>query len=431
MTVALDDRDRELLAGSAGDGAALAMRLVVRAADSLGAERLIPITRAHVDSCLFHGQASLDFVGRLVDGGAQVSVPTTLNVGAVDLLHPELWRGDEATAARGRALMEAYRALGCRPTFTCAPYQLADARPSFGEQVAWGESNAIAFCNSVLGARTERYGDFIDVACAITGRVPDAGLHRTDARRAVLVIRLAADVPAMLRDADVLYPILGIVLGRRAGSRVAALDGLPPDLSEDRLKAICAAAASSGAVAMLHVVGSTPEAPNLEAALQGGAPDEESEVGLAELRAARDELTTARGAPRAPIGAVSLGTPHASLAELRAIADELDGHGDRLASGVELLISTGRDVLGAAEDAGIAERLRDAGAELLVDTCSYLGPILRPSGLPTMTDSAKWAYYAPGNIGAEVIFGSRRECLRSAITGRVWRDEALWGGGER
>jgi predicted aconitase len=430
MTVALDDRDRDLLGGRAGDGAALAMRLVVRAADALGAERLIPITRAHVDSCLYHGQASLDFVRRLVDGRARVSVPTTLNVGAVDLLHPELWRGDEATAARGRALMEAYRELGCRPTFTCAPYQLSDARPALGEQVAWAESNAIAFCNSVLGARTERYGDFIDVACAITGRAPDAGLHRTDGRRAVLVMRLAPDVPATLRDADVLYPVLGIVLGRRAGSRVAALDGLPPNQAEDRLKAICAAAASSGAVAMFHVVGSTPEAPTLHAALQGGQPQEEIEVGLAELRAARDGLTSvegAGGAPTARIGAVSLGTPHASLQELRAIAEELGD--ERVAPGIELLVSTGRDVLAAAEEADIAARLRRAGAELLVDTCSYLGPILRPSDLPTMTDSAKWAYYAPGNIGAEVVFGSRRECLRSAVAGRIWRDEALWGGG--
>jgi predicted aconitase len=425
MPVALDDRDRALLSGDAGEGAALAMRLVVRAAEALGAERLIAITRAHVDSCLDHGQASTDFVRRVLEGGAQVSVPTTLNVGAVDLLHPDLWRGDQATAARGRSLMQSYLQLGCRPTFTCAPYQLADARPALGEQVAWGESNAIAFCNSVLGARTERYGDFIDVACAIAGRVPDAGLHRTAGRRAVLVLRLGADVPPALRDADVLYPVLGIVLGRRAGSRVAAIQGLPPNLTEDRLKAICAAAASSGAVAMFHVVGSTPEAPSLEAAL-GDGEAEASDIGLAELRAARDSLSETGAAVGQPIGAVSLGTPHASLTELRAIADELGAQ--RTAAGVELLVSTGRDVLAAAEEAGIASRLRGAGAELLVDTCSYLGPILRPSPLPTMTNSGKWAYYAPGNIGARVVFGSLRECVRSAVTGRVWRDDGLWGG---
>jgi len=403
------------------------MRLVMRAAEVLGAERLIPITGAHVDSCLYHGEATVDFVERLIGGGAHVSVPTTLNVGAVDLLHPELWRGDPRTAERGRLLMGHYRSLGCQPTYTCAPYQLAAARPAFGEQVAWAESNAIVFCNSVLGARTERYGDFTDIACAITGRVPDAGLHRTDARRAVLVMRLGADVPAALLDDDSLYPVLGIVLGRRAGSRVSVIDGLPPGIPEERLKALGAAAASSGAVAMFHAVGSTPEAPTLEAALQGTEPEEIAEVDMAELRAARDELTTATaGAPvGTQVGTVSLGTPHASLAELRAVERELAGA--RPAPGVELLVSTARTLLEAAEEEGLAGRLRALGVELLVDTCSYIAPVLRPSPLPAMTDSGKWAFYAPANIGVEVVFGSLRECVRSAVEGRVWRDTDHWG----
>jgi predicted aconitase len=424
MAVALDDRDRALLAGEQGAGAALAMRLVLRAAEALDAPRLIPITRAHVDSCLYHGQATLDFVDRLREGGARVSVPTTLNVGTLDLLHPELWRGDPETAVRGRRLMEAYRELGCRPTFTCAPYQLPDARPGLGEQVAWAESNAIVFCNAVLGARTERYGDFTDIACAITGRVPDAGLHRTDARRAALVLRIGPDVPDRLLQADAFYPVLGVVLGRRAGGRVAAITGLPPNLSEDRLKAVGAAAASSGAVAMFHAVGSTPEAATLDEATQGSSPPEAT-ISLAELRAARDALTSAgEVVPGAPIGAVSLGTPHASLAELEGIAAALDGA--RVAAGLELLVSTARDVLAVAEERGLAARLRDAGVELLVDTCSYLGPILRPTPLPVMTDSGKWAWYAPANIGASVVFGSREECLRSAVGGRLWRDADLW-----
>jgi predicted aconitase len=426
VAVALDDRDRALLDGEGGPGAALAMRLVLLAAEALEADRLIPITRVHVDSCLYHGQATLDFAQRLIDGGARVAVPTTLNVGTLDLLHPELWHGSPDVAERGRRLMEAYRGLGCRPTFTCAPYQLPDVRPALGEQVAWAESNAIVFCNSVLGARTERYGDFTDIACAITGRVPDAGLHRTDARRAVMVIKPAADVPRPLLEADALYPVLGIVLGRRAGSRVAALDGFPR-LTEDQLKAIGAAAASSGSVAMFHVVGSTPEATSLGAALGGRQPQETVEVGLGELRAARDGLSTSRGVhPGDPIGAVSLGTPHASLAELSAIADELAG--ERVAPGVELVVSTARATLVLAEHQGIAARLRHSGVEILVDTCTYLAPILRPSALPVMTDSAKWAYYAPGNIGAQVVFGSRTECLRSAVSGRLLRDPTLWGG---
>jgi predicted aconitase len=397
------------------------MRLVVRAAEVLHADRLIPITGAHVDSCLYHGRATLDFVDRLVDGEARVRVPTTLNVGSVDLLHPELWRGDARLADRGRQLMERYRALGCRPTFTCAPYQLADGRPGFGDHVAWGESNAIVFANSVLGARTNRYGDFMDVAAAVTGRVPDAGLHRSQDRRAGVVLRLADDVPEALRADDSLYPVLGIVVGRLAGALVPAVVGLPPGQSEDRLKALGAAAASSGSVALVHVVGSTPEAPTMAEALAGAEPEAEVVIHLADLRAARDELG---GAAAGAIGAVSLGTPHASADELAAIADLLEGR--RVADSVELVVATSRDLLDDAEADGVAGRLRDAGAEILVDTCTYISPILRAPAGPVMTDSGKWAFYAPANIGAEVVLGTRRECVESAVAGRVVRDADWW-----
>jgi predicted aconitase len=240
------------------------------------------------------------------------------------------------------------------------------------------------------------------------------------------VLRIGPDVSRALLDDDAFYPVLGTALGLRAGSRVAAIDGLPPGLSEDRLKAVGAAAASSGAVAMFHAVGSTPEAPTLEAALGERPPEKEADLGLAELRAARDTLTSAVGAAEGErIGSVSLGTPHASLGELRAIADELDGR--HVHPEVELLVSTSRDILAAGEADGTAPRLGDAGVELLVDTCSYLGPILRPTPLPVMTDSAKWAWYAPANIGARVVFGSRRECIESAVSGRIRRDRGLWG----
>ncbi len=414
MPVALDDRDRAFLAGEFGEGAAFAMRLVVAAAEALGAPRLIPIVGAHVDSCLYHGEASIDFVERLVAGGARVSVPTTLNVGALDLVHPGLWRGDPAVAERGRLLMDRYRTLGCRPTYTCAPYQLPWARPRLGEQVAWAESNAIVFCNSVLGARTNRYGDFIDVAGATTGRVPFAGLHREDARRARLVLRLADDIPY-----DSLMPsLLGIALGRHAGSGVAVLEGLSADLGEDGLKAIGAAAASSGAVAMFHVVGLTPEAPTLAAALGGAEPEAVETITRAELRAIRDELSGV--AHDAALRGVAIGTPHASLAQLREV--------DRLLGGrrpvVELVVSTARDV--AAADRELVERLEAAGVTLLFDTCSYVSPVFAAGEGVVMTDSGKWAYYAPATIGAASVIGSTEDCIASALTGRVMRGSSAW-----
>lgn len=144
-----------MLEGGQGPGVAMAMRVVVAVAGVRGATELVEISGAHVDSCLYHGRAGLDFATRLVELGASVRVPTTLNVGSLDLLHPATvlrrTAHEQEVSAGGRALMDAYVALGARPTWTCAPYQM-DARPGLGEHVAWAESNAIAFANSVPGS---------------------------------------------------------------------------------------------------------------------------------------------------------------------------------------------------------------------------------------------------------------------------------------
>ena len=128
--------------------------------------------------------------------GGKVRVPTTLNVGSVDLIHPELFRGDKEHGENGARLMRAHVELGCAPTFTCAPYQTA-YRPRFGAQIAWGESNAIAFANSVIGARTNRYGDFIDLSCAMTGRAPEYGLHLEENRAARALVEVQS-IPGRL-----------------------------------------------------------------------------------------------------------------------------------------------------------------------------------------------------------------------------------------
>jgi predicted aconitase len=413
----LTDDERAMLAGDRGPAARTAMRILLQVAAALDAPRFVEISAAHVDGCLYQGPAGLDFAERLAAEGAAVAVPTTLNVGALDLLHPGLVRTDPETAAAARRLMELYEAMGCRPTWTCAPYQFPEARPAPGQQVAWAESNAIVFANSVLGARTERYGDFLDICAAITGRAPFVGLHTDEGRRAGLVLRLEG-IPRRLLDEDACYPVLGHVVGREAGTRVPAIVGLPTGTSEDRLKALGAAAASSGAVAMFHAVGVTPEAPTLEAATGGSAVPEVA-VTADVLRAAREELTTT---DRTELAAVAVGTPHASAAELDRLARLLSGA--RVA--VEFYVHTSRAVLREAERRGTARALAAAGVQVVTDTCTYLTPIIRNPDGAVMTDSAKWAWYAPGNLGVEVVFGSLEECVRSALLGRVWRDEALW-----
>ncbi len=416
MPVELTESDRSFLRGERGEAAALAMRIVVEMAGVSGAGRLIGVASAHVDGCLYHGIAGLEFAERLVAGDARVAVPTTLNVGALDLLHPDRYRGDPGMAANARRQMDAYVAMGCRPTWTCAPYQLPE-RPAFGQHVAWAESNAIVFCNSVLGARTDRYGDFIDICAALTGRVPFAGLHRDEARRAGLVVTLEG-ISERLLASDALYPVLGHVLGREARSEVAAIVGLPADTSEDRMKALGAAAASSGSVAMVHAVGITPEAPTLEAAT-GGEEVRELRVTTARLRASRDELST--DAPER-LGAVSVGTPHASLAELERLAGLLGT--DEVA--VPLYVNVGREVLAEADGRGLVPRLESLGVRVVSDTCTYISPVMDEVNGSVMTDSAKWAWYAPANLGVGVVIGGLEECVRSAVAGRVLLDETLW-----
>jgi len=412
--------EQALLEGDGGPALHLAMRVLVAMAGVAGAKRLIPISSAHIDSCLYHGAVGLDFAERLAAGGGRVAVPTTLNVSALDLLHPEIVRLPVAERNRARRQMDAYVGLGCQPTWTCAPYQLP-GRPSLGQHIAWAESNAIVFANSVLGARTGRYGDFVDICAALTGRVPLAGLHRDEERRARLVVHVEGVADEAFAH-DELYALLGHLLGGVAGPDVAAILGLPAHVNEDQLKALGAAAASSGAVALCHVVGVTPEAPTLAACLAGDGV-REVRLGPADLRRAWAELSTADDG--APLAAVSLGTPHLSLAEFERLTPLLAA--TQPATGVTVYVSTGRGVVAEIEARGWDEVYRRPGIQLVADTCTYITPILDVApGSVVMTNAAKWAWYAPGNLGVSVAYGTLEDCLRSAAAGRVMRDLPEW-----
>lgn len=407
-----------MLNGDRGAGAAMAMRIVSAYATAMGASRLRSISGAHIDGCLFGGLAGLEFAERLVDGGAEVTVPSSLNVASLDLLHPELYKGDRATRDMAKRLMDAYEALGCTPTWTCAPYQLP-SRPSFGEHVAWAESNAIVFANSVLGARTDRYGDFIDICAAITGRVPESGLHLTDSRRGQIVFDVSG-LPSRLLAQDVLFPVLGFHLGSTSANLVPVVVGID-HASEDQLKALGAAAATAGSVGLFHVVGVTPEAEDLATALQHQAPVRSTVVDLVDLRRARDRLNRTESSD---LGAVSVGTPHYSIDQLAELLRLFGGRG--VHESVDFFASTSRTTLAEAVRQGIAEALEKAGVTFVVDTCTYVTPIMGDVRGTVLTDSAKWAYYAPGNLGVEVAFGSPADCVESAVAGRMRFESEAW-----
>jgi predicted aconitase len=415
----LNRSDRDKLDGGQGQAVAMAMSILVRMGDVLDADRMLDIEAAHIDSTLYMGQATLDFAERLAGMGAKVCVPTSLNVGGVDQQGWRAWPVPPKWAEQARRQMDAYQSMGAVPTWTCAPYQTA-YRPAFGQQIAWGESNAIVFANSVIGARTERYPDLLDICAALTGRVPAVGLHLVANRAGQIVIDVEG-VPGRLQADDSFYPVFGLLVGKLAGDKIPVLTGLQARPSEDQLKAFGAATASSGSVALFHWVGVTPEAPNVERALQGHQPDEVIHVGMPDLRATWEEMTTVGGER---LDMVVLGSPHFSLDEFQRLAPMLEGR--RRHPDVSFLVTSSRAMAALAQKAGAMQALRAFGGQVTLDTCILTTPMLPPDVTTLMTNSAKYAYYSPGLLNTEVVFGSLRDCVQSAVEGRVVRDESLW-----
>ncbi len=410
MTLHLKDDELALLAGASGEGAAMAMRLVAESARLLGASELVDVHSAHIDGALYHGDSGTLFAERLRELGAKVKIRATLNVGALDLTGCSTNRLPPHEREMARRLMKAYIALGCEPSWTCAPYQ-AGHRPALGSDVAWGESNAVVFCNSVLGARTNRYGDYLDIACAITGKAPRTGLHLPDNRLATFVFDVSALAPAAFDD-DSFWPILGSLYGKRAGTSVGVLTGVPQHPGEDALKAFGAASASTGGVGLFHIAGVTLEAPDAATILGGVPPRETMCISAADFTEQKRNMATVQGATR--IDAVAIGSPHLSLQECERLSSLISAR--KLT--IPFYACTGRHVLKDLESSGLRASLESSGVTVVIDTCVVVTPIMKalPHGI-LMTNSGKFAQYAPGNTGYKVVFGSLAECVESAITG--------------
>jgi len=419
--IALDDRDRACLDGANGAAMQLAMRLVLAAAEILGARSLVSVSFAHIDACFYSGEAHVDFAQYLLAHGARLAIPAWTNNGVVSLADPDIRpeASDPQTVMGARKLMQLYERLGCKPVWTCAPYQLPGG-PRYGDHIVAGESNAVSFYNSVIGARTNKYGDYLDVACALIGKAPYAGLHLDEERRGDILIRTDA-IPDDWKNENIFFHLLGHYAGQFSGRRIPVISGLPPQKTTDSLKALSAAAAASGGVEMWHAQGITPEAKTLDHAFQGRAPGAILELTSALLAKARHDLTSATDGP---LDMVALGTPHFSLTEFERLMPFIEGR--RLKPGLAFYISTSRHVRDEAAARGWLRELEKFGAIVIADTCTYYSPAVRRCRGHIMTDSAKWAYYAPGMLGVEVSFGSLAECVESAVRGEVWRDPRLW-----
>jgi len=416
---ALTDGDREILAGKQGDAAKLALRIIIRTAQLEGAGSLVDVDMAHIDGCFYHGPGGLEFAKELLSLGARVKIPSSMNAVCVDR---RLWRSlgvDSRIGAPSDELAETYVGMGVRPTYTCAPYLLDDA-PVRGQQIAWGESNAVVFANSVLGARTMKYPDYLDILVAITGRAPNVSCHVAGKRFATLRI----DIPRPVDPDDSYFPALGYHVGKIATNDIPVICGLEDlKVSRDDLKAFGAAFATTSASAMFHIVGITPEAATLDQATGGQAPERRHEVTVAQLKETWDELN---GAVTPDVDLVSLGNPHFSLTECRRLAGLCSGR--RISDNVRLVVTCGRGVFEKATDAGYVRTIREFGGTFMNDTCWCLigEPVIAPAVGNILTNSGKYAHYGPAVTGKAFHFSGLARCVDAACSGRIDNTPPGW-----
>ncbi len=402
----LEDEDRAMLEGRDGIAVRQAMRIIVAMAAQQGASALIDITQGHIDGCIYASPANLTFAEKMADMGGRVRVPTTMNAISVDKAH---WRAQGVPDDFGdpaARLADAYVRMGCRPTFTCSPY-LLDSAPSAGESIAWAESNAVIFANTVLGARTAKHPDFLDLCIALTGRAPLSGVYLEENRRPQRIVDVA--LPEGINDA--FWPLVGYLAGKAAPDCIPLLRGLgSAKPSRDDLKALCAAFGTTSAAPMLHIEGVTPEAglPPIDTA-------DAVTISLADMAAGWSLLN--EGPEEVQL--VAIGSPHASLEECHALAAEFAGR--RRHADVAVIVTAGQQVIDAAGQDGTLQSLHGSGVQVLPDLCwcSISEPVFPTKTRALMTNSGKYAHYGPGLSGRAVRFGSLADCVESALTGRA------------
>lgn len=398
----LSAQDQAMLEGKDGPARRIAMEVICAMAALQGATALVDVTQGHIDGCILANTANLRFAETMAEMGGRVRVPTTMNAISVD--HGN-WRAQGVPPVfglRAARLADAYVRMGARPTFTCAPYLLETA-PEAGENIGWSESNAVIFANTVLAARTVKHPDYLDLFIAMTGRAPMSGVYMPANRAPRL--RIHVELPQDHDDA--LWPMLGYIAGQLAPNSIPLLTGLEATKpSRDDLKAMCAAFGTTSAAPMLHVAGHTPEAADF------AEPADLVTVTRADLAQVWTELNQG---PR-QIDLVAFGSPHFSLSECHALADQAHGH---RAPMIDVIVTVGQNVLRDARDDGTLAKLEAFGARIFPDICwcSITEPLMPPQARSLMTNSGKYAHYAPGLSGREVRFGSLADCAETARTG--------------
>lgn len=399
----LTDEEKRMLNGEQGYLVQKSMEILTTLGDIYGADRMLEIKNVHSPGVSYRvaGDAGLNYVKDASMQGV-FKVVTTLNTVGIDTVNSEDLGFPKEFSIKQIELLDAYRKMGAVATYTCTPYLVGEI-PKFGEHVAWGESSAIVYVNSVIGARTNREGGPSALAAAVTGRVPNYGLHLDEERKGAVLIRVEKE---LITDTD--FAVLGYHVGKIVGNKIPVFGGIRNRPSLENLKALGAALATSGGVALFHIIDHTPES------IYNGhiLKDEFSEMNFNE----NDFKTTKeRFVLTEPADLIVFGCPHTSLNEFELIASLLNGKKIK----TDMWICTSRYVKEKAAEKGFVNIIEDAGARIICDTCPILCPTSDKGYKRIATNSAKMAHYAPGLWNVKTGLLDIDECVKMSIYRKI------------
>lgn len=398
----LTPEQQDMLDGKYGKGTAYAMKIQVAIGESFEAERMVPITRAHV--ALSNQEADLWFAEKLLSAGAYCKVAPTVNPGFCLSFFKDKSMVSEQDAELMQRTHNAYKGLGAVLSYNCTPYIDTNV-PNYGEVVAFSESSATPYVNAVWGARSNREGANSALCAAITGCVPEYGLLLEENRKGDILVEVNAD---MKTPYD--YHMLGM-MGKKIGNGIPVFTGLPNHISKESLRNLGAQLNTSGAYAMYHIVGFTPEAPTLEDALGGKEPKRKVVITNEDLE---QELEKISLEGNRNIDFAMFGCPHFTLEEVMQIANRIDGK--KLQK--EMWILTSSHVKEMAVRMGLDDIISDAGGFIVPDTCPDQPCWGHLNGKVGITESPKCAYY-PQRRGIHFVIRDLDTCIDAALTGEV------------
>jgi len=393
-----------MLTGKMGPAVQLAMETLMQMGKGLDVECLIPTEGSHLGNVdlLRHCTGYIGIVKKFVDLGAEVQIPTSVNPYPADPKNSESPRIPEVFQGPN-PLEDYYRKLRVIPNWTCTPYLYGNI-PRFGQHLSWEESSAVIYVNSVIGARANREPILMDLVSAITGRTLYCGFHLDENRKGEILCKVKVK---QLESDD--FAVIGYYLGKICGTKIPVIEGIQEKVSTSNLKNLGAAAASTGAVAMFHIPGVTPEATTIEEALGGRPPFDTIEINDRVLKKTKQEMSSPQTVGQVDI--VAVGCPHYTFEELVSLAKLLEGK--KINEGVQLWVCSHHGAIELAKQLGISEMIRESGGKLF-SGCIYCLHSVKPyADMRLMSDSGKICYYR------QAIYGSQRECIEAAINGRI------------